>query len=104
MLSHHHSSIFFFFNDTATTEIYTLSLHDALPIFRGFELCRRLKEDPVNHLTPVVLVSAAPTPRELEQGREAGAADFWGTPSSLGEFSRSRCRGNQNNQIGRAHV
>src|SRR2546430_6440793 len=26
--------IFFFFNDTATTEIYTLSLHDALPIFR----------------------------------------------------------------------
>src|SRR2546427_7570264 len=25
-------SIFFFFNDTATTEIYTLSLHDALPI------------------------------------------------------------------------
>src|SRR3989337_3591042 len=26
--------LFFFFNDTATTEIYTLSLHDALPIFR----------------------------------------------------------------------
>src|SRR2546429_7180688 len=26
------SSVFFFFNDTATTEIYTLSLHDALPI------------------------------------------------------------------------
>jgi len=25
-------SYFFFFNDTATTEIYTLSLHDALPI------------------------------------------------------------------------
>ena len=25
--------IFFFFNDTATTEIYTLSLHDALPIY-----------------------------------------------------------------------
>src|SRR3712207_9401353 len=26
------SGVFFFFNDTATTEIYTLSLHDALPI------------------------------------------------------------------------
>src|SRR3712207_7617019 len=26
------SDVFFFFNDTATTEIYTLSLHDALPI------------------------------------------------------------------------
>src|SRR6266496_6482999 len=31
-LSLPHSSSFFFFNDTATTEIYTLSLHDALPI------------------------------------------------------------------------
>src|SRR3989337_4104114 len=28
---------FFFFNDTATTEIYTLSLHDALPIFIGWQ-------------------------------------------------------------------
>ena len=28
-----HDILFFFFNDTATTEIYTLSLHDALPIF-----------------------------------------------------------------------
>ena len=27
--------VFFFFNDTATTEIYTLSLHDALPISGG---------------------------------------------------------------------
>src|ERR1022692_3440323 len=27
--------VFFFFNDTATTEIYTLSLHDALPIYAG---------------------------------------------------------------------
>src|SRR3712207_8529312 len=31
------SSLFFFFNDTATTEIYTLSLHDALPIFQPVE-------------------------------------------------------------------
>src|SRR3712207_9154725 len=28
--------LFFFFNDTATTEIYTLSLHDALPILNVF--------------------------------------------------------------------
>src|SRR5256885_10345010 len=42
--------MYFFFNDTATTEIYTLSLHDALPIYpcrgviviepRGVLLCR----------------------------------------------------------------
>src|SRR2546422_4708547 len=36
---------FFFFNDTATTEIYTLSLHDALPIFLAFErVQRRLRQ------------------------------------------------------------
>src|SRR3712207_9462106 len=29
----------FFFNDTANTEIYTLSLHDALPIYRSFGTC-----------------------------------------------------------------
>src|SRR5256885_11568515 len=29
--------LFFFFNDTATTEIYTLSLHDALPISKDLE-------------------------------------------------------------------
>src|SRR2546430_13115240 len=39
------SYFFFFFNDTATTEIYTLSLHDALPIYsarhaRPAENCR----------------------------------------------------------------
>src|SRR2546422_9038352 len=32
-LRHRTAAIFFFFNDTATTEIYTLSLHDALPIY-----------------------------------------------------------------------
>src|SRR5271163_5266119 len=31
---------FFFFNDTATTEIYTLSLHDALPISLNFHRAR----------------------------------------------------------------
>ena len=61
-------------------------LYDHLPRIRSFELCRRLKEDPLNRLTPVVLVSAAPTPRELEQGREAGAADFWGPPAPLWDW------------------
>src|SRR5256886_14396919 len=41
-------SIFFFFNDTATTEIYTLSLHDALPIShrRRHRGAGRLPRDP----------------------------------------------------------
>src|SRR3989442_11036910 len=37
--------LFFFFNDTATTEIYTLSLHDALPISRCYR-CRELDQRP----------------------------------------------------------
>src|SRR2546422_3994509 len=36
---------FFFFNDTATTEIYTLSLHDALPIYGQPRPQRRLPSD-----------------------------------------------------------
>src|SRR2546427_1695103 len=36
---------FFFFNDTATTEIYTLSLHDALPISNGSLQRHRLFDD-----------------------------------------------------------
>src|SRR3712207_8436135 len=36
--------VFFFFNDTATTEIYTLSLHDALPISARVRLHRQRAE------------------------------------------------------------
>src|SRR2546426_2096812 len=39
---HSSSSLFFFFNDTATTEIYTLSLHDVLPISDDHEVHLRL--------------------------------------------------------------
>src|SRR5690349_24228886 len=43
----------FFFNDTATTEIYTLSLHDALPIFCGKDevgFARRAEVREILHL------------------------------------------------------
>src|SRR5438445_12022158 len=43
---------FFFFNDTATTEIYTLSLHDALPILDGARM-QRLQPEPV---VPALLI------------------------------------------------
>src|SRR2546430_5167593 len=38
---------FFFFNDTATTEIYTLSLHDALPIAVTTRMVQFLRRSPV---------------------------------------------------------
>src|SRR5256885_13765725 len=56
-------SFFFFFNDTATTEIYTLSLHDALPIsFRGLPSAR--KGPSLLHL--VVTLSLPHRPDECE--------------------------------------
>src|SRR2546426_2690209 len=45
---------FFFFNDTATTEIYTLSLHDALPIFRhAHRECVTVSVDKVDFREPI---------------------------------------------------
>src|SRR5256885_16308108 len=46
--------LFFFFNDTATTEIYTLSLHDALPIFGEVHVAHASARQ-VRHLAPVAL-------------------------------------------------
>src|SRR5690554_5051035 len=50
------SFFFFFFNDPATTEIYTLSLHDALPIFNGKGNSRRTSvrvKGPENRPLPI---------------------------------------------------
>lgn len=58
-------------------------LHDHPPLLAGAELCRRLKQDPVNKLTPIVVISSSPAPAEILRVREAGAADFWETPCSL---------------------
>src|SRR5436189_5249057 len=42
--------LFFFFNDTSTTEIYTLSLHDALPIYHEIEILEEFIRDAVDVL------------------------------------------------------
>src|SRR5436305_10661620 len=57
--------LYFFFNDTATTEIYTLSLHDALPISR-----RDREGDRARFLAPRFLRAEDPHPaRSGEIGR-----------------------------------
>src|SRR5256885_11670141 len=60
------ASIFFFFNDTATTEIYTLSLHDALPISSSWPVVRIRNGD---RLLPFRVRSHA-TPRSEEHTSE----------------------------------
>src|SRR5256885_7613556 len=54
---------FFFFNDTATTEIYTLSLHDALPISKGAIVPTSGIRSPMSS-TPLNAVSAQPLDRK----------------------------------------
>src|SRR3712207_9209416 len=58
-------SIFFFFNDTATTEIYTLSLHDALPILRD-------RDDQRVGLLRDALGGAVPRARLQREDRRVG--------------------------------
>src|SRR2546426_7825355 len=64
----------FFFNDTATTEIYTLSLHDALPIS-----LQRARPGTYR----VVFTTVHGTEEEQLRGLEAGALDFLVKPISL---------------------
>src|SRR3712207_7522262 len=68
---------FFFFNDTATTEIYTLSLHDALPILRLVVLrdvlVGLLDESALVRLLRVMLVpDRVEVPRVVELGHVDG--------------------------------
>lgn len=58
-------------------------LYDTLPDTTSFALCRRLKEAPLNQLTPVVLLKPSPDQWDIHRGHEAGATDIWANPSSL---------------------
>ena len=58
---------FFFFNDTATTEIYTLSLHDALPISRRHETSSASSF--AKRLTAIVSHCRKPSARSLRMTR-----------------------------------
>src|SRR2546430_13347942 len=71
-------STFFFFNDTATTEIYTLSLHDALPIYACCEVALKShgwnwhRKRPQSRPTEVLLCRLSGTPRnDCSDGRRS---------------------------------
>src|SRR2546422_4186805 len=72
--------IFFFFNDTATTEIYTLSLHDALPILAEFGFTDQrdldlIRED-VRFTLPPELATIAPAPRQFRRRSEEHTSEL----------------------------
>src|SRR2546429_8618742 len=90
--------IFFFFNDTATTEIYTLSLHDALPISQlarqlgAGRLARLGREQEAEHRPQTQAQQKRPEPRaplaHSPASRSSGAATAtgrgWGCDCSGG--------------------
>jgi putative two-component system response regulator len=60
-------------------------LQASLPDMQGLEVCRRLKSDSRNHLTPVILMAPGALEGDATLAREAGADDFWGHHSSRWE-------------------
>src|SRR2546426_4746934 len=74
-------SYFFFFNDTATTEIYTLSLHDALPIFRSTRRSSTINERSSDARWPA---PAATRPRRLNGS--ASSAHTWRSEEHTSEL------------------
>lgn len=60
-------------------------LHASLPDISGFEVCRQLKADPLNRLTPVVLIMPFSGHPDLSCRRDASADDFWDKPASRWE-------------------
>lgn len=47
-----------------------------MPLIDGFEVCRRLKDDPATAAIPIVMVSAASQTESKKRGLSAGAADY----------------------------
>jgi two-component system cell cycle response regulator len=53
-----------------------------MPDMDGFEVCRRLKQNPATHYIPVIMVTALDQPSDRVRGLEAGADDFLTKPVS----------------------
>src|SRR5262245_12378168 len=66
--------------DSAQCDIVLLDV--MMPEMDGFEVCRRLKQNPKTHHIPVVMVTALDQPSDRVRGLEAGADDFLTKPVS----------------------
>src|SRR3712207_8633406 len=80
--------MFFFFNDTATTEIYTLSLHDALPI--------------LSRSAASAMITRSSTPRSRAAASNVSAAVVTGSPSIMLMANGLVCR--QTNRRSEEHT
>src|SRR3712207_7130863 len=89
------TSNFFFFNDTAPTEIYTLSLHDALPIFLLHQALRRPVTKPYRLAGSDVVVHVRHTTPDLNTLEQVLGADHYVLPPTRSEEHTSELQSRQ---------
>lgn len=71
----------------ATTHHPDLILLDInLPGMNGYEVLKRLKQDPTTSNTPVIAISANAMPQDVEKGMDAGFDDYLTKPINVGKF------------------
>jgi DNA-binding response OmpR family regulator len=61
-------------------------LSTELPDLSAFEICRKLKEAPVLHATPIVFVSGQSRKQDIQHALKAGAADYITVPFEATDF------------------
>jgi CheY-like chemotaxis protein len=59
-----------------------------MPDMDGYELCRKLRQPPLNDLGPIVLLTAMSSDMERQQALQAGANDIWSKPFDMELFRR----------------
>src|SRR2546429_8676829 len=91
---------FFFFNDTATTEIYTLSLHDALPISERRRWVAAAKPGPVTR-RPEEVVQRVAVDHDVAGRLQREHQEY---SEGEGELAGPRCRTPQRDRHERSHI
>ncbi len=66
-----------------------LALLDVMmPDMDGYELCKKLREPPINATMPIVMLTAMNSDMEMNLAVEAGANDIWSKPFDMDTFRR----------------
>jgi CheY-like chemotaxis protein len=66
-----------------------LALLDVMmPEINGYELCRKLRQPPINSAMPIIMLTAMNSDMEKQMALEAGANDIWSKPFDMDTFRR----------------
>ena len=82
-------------NGTAAVEAVTNAMPDLaildvmMPDMDGYELCKKLRQPPINAKIPIVMLTAMTSEEEKRLAMEAGANDIWSKPFDFDVFRKS---------------